>query len=84
VAGPAYREQLRGALPFLLSAAIPANLSKLLSAPLQAFMAGGQTLIAEIAPPVPIPLPEIAAGAADPMTLPERLGVTVRSAPPTP
>ena len=79
VTGPAYREQLRGALPFLLSAAVPANLSKLLSAPLQAFMAGGQTLVAEIAPPAPIPLTDIAEGISEPMALPERLGVTLRS-----
>lgn len=79
VTGSAYREQLRGALPFLLSAAVPANLTKLLSAPLQAFMAGGQTLIAEIAPLAPIPLTDIVAGMNDPMALPERLGVTLRS-----
>ncbi len=80
VEGPAYREQMRGALPFLLSAAVPAALSKLLSAPLQQFLAGGQTLIAELAPPQPIPIPELLEAAqGDPMTLPSRLGIQVRT-----
>jgi hypothetical protein len=79
IEGAAYREQLRGALPFLLSAAVPQDLTKLLSEPLQSFMAGGQTLVAEIAPPAPIPLHEVIAAAEDPMSLPSRLGITLRS-----
>lgn len=79
VDGKAYREQMRGALPFLLSAALPAELSKLVSPPLQAFMAGGQTLIAEIAPAAPLPILELAAGAEDPLALVDRLGLTMRS-----
>jgi hypothetical protein len=80
VEGAAYREQMRGALPFLLSAAVPAELSKLLSAPLQQFLAGGQTLVAEIAPLQPMPIPElIKAAEGDPLSLPTRLGVTIRS-----
>jgi hypothetical protein len=80
IEGPAYREQMRGALPFLLSAAVPASISKLLSKPLQEFLAGGQTLVAEIAPPTPIPLPDvISAAEGDPMALPERLGIAVRT-----
>jgi hypothetical protein len=71
---------MRGALPFLLSAAVPAEISKLLSAPLQQFLAGGQTLVAEIAPPQPMPVPElIKAAESDPLSLPTRLGVTIRS-----
>lgn len=77
--GKAYREQMRGALPFLLSAALPAELSKMLSPALQAFMAGGQKLIAEIAPSTPLPLLEGVARAGDPVALVNRLGVTVRS-----
>ena len=80
VDGPAYRAQMRGALPFLLSAATPPEISKLLTEPMQAFMEGGQTLIAEIAPPAPIPLPELVAAASrDPMQLPSFLGLTLRS-----
>ena len=82
VSGPAYRQQMRGALPFLLSAAVPAEISKLLSAPLQAFLGGGQSLVAEIAPAAPVPLPEIAALAqSDPKALKDRLNLTVRSEP---
>jgi hypothetical protein len=85
VSGAAYREQMRGALPFLLSAAVPAEISKLLSAPLQAFLAGGQSFVAEIAPAAPVPLPEIAAAAqSDPKLLKDRLNVTVRSEPAAP
>lgn len=80
VDGRTYRTQMAAALPFLLPAALPADLAKLLSKPLQDFMAGGQTLIAEITPPAPIPLPDIAKAAeGDPMALPAKLGVTVRS-----
>jgi hypothetical protein len=80
VEGPAYREQMRGALPFLLSAAVPAEISKLLSKPLQAFLGGGQTLVAEIAPPEPIPLPEvIEAAEGDPLSLPTRFNLQVRT-----
>jgi hypothetical protein len=80
VDGAAYREQMRSALPFLLSAALPAELSKLMSQPLQAFLEGGKTLVAEIAAPQPIPLPElVAAGSRDPMALPDFLGLTLRS-----
>ena len=82
VDGKAYREQMRGALPFLLSAALPADISKLISAPLQAFMAGGQRLVAEITPAAPVPLTELAAGFGDPMGLVTRLGVVIRSEPP--
>jgi hypothetical protein len=80
VEGPAYREQMRGALPFLLSAAVPAEISKLLTAPLQGFLAGGQTLVVELNPPEPIPLPEvIAAAEGDPTALLTRYQVQVRS-----
>jgi hypothetical protein len=80
VDGAAYREQMRGALPFLLSAALPTDLSKLVSGPLQAFLAGGQSLIAEINPAEPIPLPNlVAAASADPMKLPTVLGLKLRT-----
>lgn len=54
--GPTYRQQMRGALPFLISAALPAEFSKLLIEPLQAFLGGGQTLVvgAQLASPLPL------------------------------
>jgi hypothetical protein len=80
VEGPAYREQMRGALPFLLSAAVPAEISKLLTKPLQGFLAGGQTLVVELTPPEPIPLPEvIEAAEGDPAALLTRYPLEVRS-----
>ena len=80
VDGKAYREQMRGALPFLLSAAIPSDLAKMISEPLQAFMAGSQTLVAEMKPATPVPLLDIV-GAANmsPMDLPVLLGLSLRS-----
>ena len=48
VDGAAYRQQMRGALPFLLSTVIPADLARTISPPLQAFLGGGQTLIADL------------------------------------
>jgi hypothetical protein len=80
IEGAAYREQMRGALPFLLSAVIPSDLAKMVSEPLQAFLAGNQTLVAEIKPEKPIPLVELAGAAnLDPMDLPVLLGLTLRS-----
>ncbi len=48
IGGAAYREQMRAALPFIISAVIPPELAKRLSPPLQGFMAGGQTLSADV------------------------------------
>ena len=82
IEGSAYREQMRGALPFLLSAALNADLSRLLITPLQAFLAGGQTLVVEARPAAPVPLPalnEAIEGA--PLTLPSLLNLTIRSEP---
>jgi hypothetical protein len=80
VDGPAYRQQMRGALPFLLSAVLPPEITKLLSEPLQTFLGGGQTLVAEIAPPQPIPLNELMGTAnLDPMTIPGVIGLTLRA-----
>jgi hypothetical protein len=82
VDGPAYRQQMRGALPFLLSTVIPAALAQQITPPLQEFMDGGKTLVAEFAPVAPVPIVEIvAAGEADPTTLPDLLGMSVRSEP---
>ncbi|HEX2255592.1 MAG TPA: hypothetical protein VHG92_02625 [Afifellaceae bacterium] len=80
VEGSAYREQMRGALPFLLSAVIPSDLAKLVSEPLQNFLAGNQTLVAEIKPAKPIPVTELAGAAnLDPSDIPALLGLTLRS-----
>jgi hypothetical protein len=77
--GPAYREQMRAALPFIISAVIPVELAKRLAPPLQGFMAGGQTLFADVAPPTPLGLLEILAAASDPLSLPDRLNLELRS-----
>ena len=52
----------------------------MISEPLQAFMAGGQTLVAEMKPATPVPLLDIV-GAANmsPMGLPVLLGLSLRS-----
>lgn len=80
VDGPTYREQMRAALPFILSAAIPPDLVNLLTQPLQDFLAGRQTLVAEIFPDRPISIPDlITAAEGDPMMLPDLLNLTLTS-----
>ena len=80
IEGSAYREQMRGALPFLLSAVIPSDLAKLVTEPLQNFLAGHQTLVAEMEPAEPIPMADLAGAAnLDPMDIPALLGLTLRS-----
>ncbi len=79
VDGATYRKQMQAALPFLISAAMPPAITKLLAKPLQQFLAGGQTLIAEIVPPAPLNVTEFLAKADDPLALPDRLNMTLRT-----
>ncbi len=79
VAGAAYRQQMRAALPFLISAVIPAELARRIAPPLQGFMAGGQTLFANVTPPTPLPLLDLATAARDPLTLPDKLNLELKS-----
>ncbi len=73
VDGPTYRKQMSAALPFIISAVIPMELATRIAPPLQTFLAGGQTLFADVSPPAPLSLDDIASAAADPLTLPDRL-----------
>ncbi len=79
VDGKSYREQMRAALPFLISAAMPPAITKLLAKPLQQFLSGRQTLIAEINPATPLNMTELFAETDDPLALPERLNMSVRT-----
>jgi hypothetical protein len=79
--GAAYRQQMRSALPFLLSAVLPADLATRFAPPIQDFMAGSQTLSAIIAPPAPIAVLQLAAMADDPLSLPDKLNLKLTSAP---
>jgi hypothetical protein len=79
VDGPAYRQQLRAALPFLVATVAPAEFASMVSGPLQAFMAGGQTLVAEIAPPQPALLMDLISAAADPFALADSLNLSLRT-----
>jgi hypothetical protein len=79
--GAAYRQQMRSALPFLLSAVLPADLAKRFAPPIQDFMAGSQTLSAIIAPPAPIAVLQLATMADDPLSLPDKLNLKLTSAP---
>jgi hypothetical protein len=82
VEGSAYREQMRAALPFIISAAVPADIAKLVTEPVQNFMAGGQHLLATVAPPTPLGILDLMAAAGDPMQLPNKLNLTLESAAP--
>jgi hypothetical protein len=78
VEGKAYREQMRNALPFLLSAAIPAELAKLVVKPLQSFLGGNQAIVVNIDPPQPLHVTDlISAAGMEPQAIAEMLGVTV-------
>lgn len=79
VEGAAYREQMRAALPFIISAAVPADLAKLVTEPVQAFLEGRKTLVAEAEPVAPLPIQELIAAAANPMGLPDLLQLKLRS-----
>ena len=80
--GATYRKQMQGALPFLISAALPAELSKLLIEPLQAFLGGGQTLVLRAEPAASLPLSSIAGTAEkNPMDLVPLLNVQVEAVP---
>ena len=75
VDGQTYMKQMRAAFPFLISAALPPTLSKLLSKPVQDFLAGGQQLVAEIVPASPLSMAEFLTAADDPMALPKFLNL---------
>jgi predicted ester cyclase len=81
VDGPTYREQMRAAFPFLMSAALPPPLINLLTAPVQEFLGGGRTLIAEIMPDRPLKVMELSAAAEDPLSLPDLLNLELRTEP---
>jgi len=79
VEGSAYREQMKAALPFLISAAVPAEIAKLITEPVQAFLAGGQRLDAIAAPATPLGVMDLVGAAENPMTLPDMLHLTLKS-----
>ena len=79
VEGSAYREQMRAALPFIISAAVPAEVASLVTKPLQAFLAGGQRIFANASPAAPLRVIDLMQAAADPMTLPTLLNLTLRA-----
>ena len=82
VDGPTYREQIRGAIPFMLSTALPEALANMIGEPLQSYVGGGQTLVAEINPPEPIPLLTLMnEQGADPAATAAMLGLTLRTEP---
>ncbi len=82
--GPAYREQMRAALPFLISAVIPMELANRLAPALQSFMAGGQTLLANVTPPAPLGIMDLMAAANNPLGLPDLLNLKLTSEPAKP
>jgi hypothetical protein len=81
VDGPTYREQMRAAFPFLVSAALPPPLINLLTTPVQEFLSGGRTLIATIMPDRPVKVMDLAAAAEDPMALPDLLNLELKTEP---
>lgn len=81
VEGPAYRQQMRAALPFLMATVLPADFARKMSPPLQEFLEGGRTLIARLAPAQPVGVLAVVAGAADPIALTELLQLSLSTEP---
>jgi hypothetical protein len=76
----AYREEIKGALPFLLGFLTDPIFRADVAGALQSFLDGGRALSIRIAPPEPVSVAEILAALdADPQGLPSLLGATVRS-----
>jgi hypothetical protein len=75
-----FREEIRGALPFLLGFLTDPIFRADIARALQSFLEGGRRLSLRIEPPEPVPLTEIMAAVdADPQGLPGLLGATVES-----
>jgi hypothetical protein len=82
VDGASYREQIRGAIPFMLSTAVPEAIASMISEPLQAYLGGGQTLIVELNPPQPVSLLQVMSNPdRDAAAATEMLGLTLRTEP---
>jgi hypothetical protein len=77
IEGPIYRQQMRAALPFLMATVLPSDFAKKVSPPLQAFLEGGRTLIADLSPAEPVGMLAVLAGAADPLGLTTLLNLTL-------
>jgi hypothetical protein len=75
--GPVYRQQMRAALPFLIATVLPSDIAKKVSPPLQAFLEGGKTLIANLSPAEPVGILAVLAGAADPLGLTTLLNLSL-------
>jgi len=75
-----YRQEIRGALPFLLGFLTDPIFRTDVAGALQSFLEGGQTLSIRIEPQSPVSIAEImAAGQSDPQSLPTLLGTSVES-----
>lgn len=74
-----YKKQTSDALPFILSSMVPPPVAERFSGPVQAFLEGGRKLMAEIAPPAPILIPDLMGGMIDPVGLMNRLNLTVQT-----
>jgi hypothetical protein len=60
---------------------VPTEVAKLVTAPLQSFLGGGQKLLAIVAPPNPIRIPDLMQAANEPTALPGLLNMTLTTEP---
>jgi hypothetical protein len=72
-----YKRQTQDALPLLLSSLVPPLIAGRIIGPVQAFLEGGRKLVAQVAPPEPILLPELMGGLIDPVGVLDRLQLTI-------
>jgi hypothetical protein len=74
-----FRAQLQGAVPFMMTQAVPIpDLQLQLTQAVQLFLGGGKTLVLEARPAAPVPVSAILdAVQTAPQTLPDLLGVRI-------
>jgi len=74
-----YRAQLQGAVPFMMTQAVPIpDLQQELTQAVQAFLGGGRTIAVEARPAAPVPVSILMQAAQTaPQTLPDLLGLRI-------
>ncbi|MDQ0327196.1 hypothetical protein J2R99_003065 [Rhodopseudomonas julia] len=74
-----YKEQIVGALPFLIGTAAPPKVAQFLAGPLKDFLENGNTLVLTLAPRAPLPLSALVDVEDDPEALLKLLGASLET-----
>ncbi|MCT8265898.1 hypothetical protein NYQ83_01310 [Afifella sp. JA880] len=74
-----YKEQIVGALPFLIGTAVPPKIAQFLADPLKNFLESGNTLVLTLAPRAPLPLSALVGAEDDPEALLKLVGASLET-----